>query len=119
VGFERDAEEIAQLAVEVGHAALRMGQGADRDLAQAAEALGQHPERHALAGARVAGDEREAPLADVALLEAPAEVVELRGREQGLARQLGREGIPLQAVQGQPRLGHRDGSSSSGRRSGR
>jgi hypothetical protein len=48
-----------------------MGERADGEVAQAGEPLGQQAQDHALAGAGVAGDEREAPLADVTLLDAP------------------------------------------------
>ena len=106
VRAQRHAEEVAQLAVEVGQVALRMVEGADGDVGQARQALGEQAQRHALAGARVAVDHGEAALADLRVLDAPAEVLELGRHVERLGRQLGREGIPLQPVQGQQFLVH-------------
>ena len=117
---EGDAEEIAELAVEVGHGTLRMRERADGEVAHLGEPLGEQAQHDALAGAGLAGDEREAALAHVALLDAPAEGLDLGRREQRLGGDLRGEGIPLETVQGQELLGHgRDSSSGCGSGDGR
>jgi hypothetical protein len=78
VRVEGHAEELPELPIEVGHVTLRMRQGADSEVAPAGEPLPQEPPDDALAGAGLAGDERKAALADVALLDAPAEGPSLR-----------------------------------------
>jgi hypothetical protein len=77
VGLELDAEQIPHLAVEVGDVALGMSEGADRDLAERFEPLGQDAEHHALAGPGVAGNKREAAFANQSLLDTPAEALDL------------------------------------------
>jgi hypothetical protein len=90
---ERHAEEVAELAIEVGHAALGMFEDADYDVAERGEPLRDQAEGGGLAGARISGEEREAAFAHQ-VLEAPAEVLEPRRDDQGLRRDLGREGVP-------------------------
>jgi hypothetical protein len=70
VSGERHAEEVAELAVEVHGAALGMLDGADDDVGQGAEPLGEQAQGDALAGARVAGEHGEAAVGD-AELDAP------------------------------------------------
>jgi len=115
VGLELDAEELAHLAVEVGDVALGVGESADRDLAQGFEALGQDAQHHALAGAGVAGDQREAAFAHQALLDAPAEALDLGQGAQRLAREIRGEGVPLESVEREQLLVHgvSSGSGSS------
>ena len=48
VGGERYGEEVAELAVEVHGAALGMLDGADEDVGQSAEALGEQAQGDAL-----------------------------------------------------------------------
>ena len=106
VGLQGDAEEVAEFAVEVGQATLRVREGADGEVGQPAEAFGEQAQGDRLAGTGIAGDEGEAAFADEALLDARAEEVDLRGHEQGFERQLDREGIPFQAIEGEQFLGH-------------
>ena len=96
---QRHAEEIAQLAVEVGHAALRTADHADGDIAQTGQPLGQDAQRHRLAGTGRAGDEGEAALAHLAF-EAQAEMLDARRDEERLGGQFGQKGIPLEAEEG-------------------
>ncbi len=96
---QRYAEEVAELAVEVGDAALRVADHADGDVAQTGEPLGQDAQGDRLAGAGRAGDEGEAALAHLALY-AEAEVLDARRDVECLRRQLGQEGIPLEAEEG-------------------
>jgi hypothetical protein len=79
---EGDAEEVAELSVEVHGAALGMLDGADQDVGQRAEALGQEAQRDALAGARVAGEHRETAVGD-AELDAAQVAVDGRRRRVG------------------------------------
>ena len=114
-----DAEEVAELLVEVGQMALGMREGADGEIGQPAEPVGEEAEGDGLAGAGLAGDEGEAAFADEALLDAGAKELDLRRHEQGFQRQLDGEGIPLEAIEGQEFLGHDRGSSGAGVRVGR
>jgi hypothetical protein len=101
VRAQRHAKEIAHLAIEVGEVALRMGDRPDGEIGQPRQALGQQTQRHAFARARVAVDHREAALADQPLLDAPAEVLEARRHMDRLGGHLGREGVPLEPVEGE------------------
>ncbi len=85
---ERHAEKVAQLAVEVGDAALRMADHTDGDVAQAREPVGQDAQGHRLAGAGRTGDEGEATLAHLAF-ETEAEVFDAWRDEERLRGQLG------------------------------
>jgi hypothetical protein len=113
VGLERDAEEVAHLAVEVGDVALGVGQRAHGHVAQLCEPLGQQPQRHALARPGLAADQRKAAFAHQALLDAPAEALDPGGGAQGLGRQVRGEGIPLEAVEREQLLVHDEDSSGS------
>jgi hypothetical protein len=95
---DRHAEQVAELPVEVGDAALRAGHLADDDVAQGRELLGQQAQRGALAGADVAGDEREAAVHDE-VLDAPCEVLDAGGLAQRLDGDVLEERVPLEAVQ--------------------
>jgi hypothetical protein len=101
VRAQRHAKEIAHLAIEVGEVALRMGDRPDGEIGQPRQALGQQTQRHAFARARVAVDHREAALADQPVLDAPAEVLEARRHMDRLGGHLGREGVPLEPVEGE------------------
>jgi hypothetical protein len=100
VGSQGDAEELAELAVEVGDGALWPGQHADLDVAQVGQVVGQDSQRHGLAGTGVAGDQGEAALVHL-VFDAPAEVLEFIGPPQRLGRDVGREWVPLESVKGQ------------------
>ena len=100
VGSEGHAEELAQLAVEVGDGALWPGEHAHLDVPEAAQVAGEDSQGDRLAGAGVSGDQGEATFADQAL-HAPAEVLELGEAPQGLDGDVGREGVPLEPVQGE------------------
>ena len=78
-------------------------------------ALGEEPEDHTLPRARLAGDEREAALADEVLLDPPAELIDPRSHEQRLVREVGRERVPLEAIESEQLLVHVDDSSSVSR----
>jgi hypothetical protein len=85
----------------------------DREIGQACEALGQEAHDDALAGTGVAVDQREAPLAQVRLLDAPAEVLDLGRHIERLSRHLRCEGVPFEPIQGQQFLVHTDSSFSA------
>ena len=72
-----DAEEISELTIEVAQIALRMMDNTDRKIRQARETLSQDAHDHVLAGTGIAVHEGEAPLTQVCLLDAPAEVLDL------------------------------------------
>ena len=114
---ERDAEEVAELAVEVGQGALGPGEHADGDVGELVEGVGELAQGDGLAGAGIAGDQGEAAVSHQPL-EAPAEGVEVGGSPQGLDRDVGGEGVPLQA-QGLVQVGARSHDSSSGSSMGR
>jgi hypothetical protein len=108
-----DAEEIAELPIEIGGAALRVLDGPDRHVGQGAEVLAHEPEHDALAGARVAADEREAAVGDAGL-DAPQEGMD-RGRNvERLDGHVGAKGIKFEAVKGQEPSGHVKSSCSLG-----
>ena len=65
------------------------------------EPLGEHAQHDALAGARITVDQGEAALAQIRLLDAPAEVRDLRREVQRFAGYLGGERIELQTIEGQ------------------
>ena len=85
---ELHREDVAQLAIEVG--AFRLGpfDHADRDVPQRRKPPGDNPQRHRFAGARLTRDQREAPLLDQ-LFDAPGEMLDLGGRQQSFAGELG------------------------------
>jgi hypothetical protein len=60
---EGHTEEVAELAIEVGDPALGVLDDADHDVAQRGEPRGDEAQGGGLAGAGVAGEEREAALA--------------------------------------------------------
>jgi hypothetical protein len=101
-----DAEDVAELPIEVAQVALRMMDDTHAQVAESGEALGEQAHDDAFARARVAVDEREAALAQVRLLDAPAEVLDLRGHIERLGRHVGGKGVPFQAVQGEQSLVH-------------
>jgi hypothetical protein len=74
---------------------------ADGEVRQARQSLGQHTQHDTLAGTGIAVDESEAALAQMCLLDAPAEVLDFRGAVQRFGRYLRRERIELQPVEGQ------------------
>ena len=72
VRAQGDAEEVPELAIEVGDAGLRAREDADHDIAQGREARGEQAQGDGFAGAGVAEDDGEAALARE-VLDAPAE----------------------------------------------
>jgi hypothetical protein len=70
VGRQRHAEEVTQLAVEVGDAALRPGEQRHLHVAQRREALDEEPQGGTLAAAGLPGGEREVRTRRVRLLGA-------------------------------------------------
>jgi len=61
---KRYAEDVAELAIEIGHATLRMIDRSDDDVTKTTQPLGEQTQRDALAAARLASDHHEAPVAD-------------------------------------------------------
>ena len=98
VSGQGDGEEISQLAVEVHGAALGMLDGADEDIGQRAQALGEQTQGDALSGAGVAGEHGEAAVGD-AELDATDEAVDGGGGEEGFGRNVGAERMELQSVE--------------------
>ena len=72
--------------------------GADDDVGQGAEALGEQAQGDALAGAGVAGEHGEAAVGD-AELDAAEEAVDGGRGEERLGGDVGAEGVKLQAVE--------------------
>ena len=105
VRMQRHAEELAELAVEVGDARLRAAEYPDLYVALRRQPLGEHAQRHRLAQPGQPGDQGKAALADE-LLDAPAERLQAGADVERLDRYLGSKGIPLQAVQRQQLLVH-------------
>ena len=81
-----DGEDIAEFAIKVAQVALRMVDDTDREVRQACEPLGEQAHDDAFSGPRLAMDQGEAPLAQVRLFDAPAEVLDLRRHIQRLGR---------------------------------
>jgi hypothetical protein len=109
---ERHAEQVAELAIEVGDAALRMLDDADHDVAERGEPRGDDTQGGGLADTGVAADEGEAALAHQ-VFQPPAEVLEPGRDDKRFRRDLGRERIPLEPVELQERTIHQ--ASSVGR----
>ena len=112
VGRKLDAEQIAQLAVEVGEARLRPADDADLHVPLGLEPVGENAQGDGLADAGRAGDESEAALADE-LLGAPAEGLDAAADVQGLDGHVGSERVPLEAVEGEHLPVHEASPSSS------
>ncbi len=106
VGSQGNAEDVAHLAVEIGQVALWMMDGRHGQVAHARQAIREQAQRHALARAGVAMDHGKAALADLGVLDAPAEVLHARGHVDGLGGQLLGEGIPFDPVQGEQFVVH-------------
>src|SRR5882757_8551883 len=96
---DREAKQMAKLAVEVGHAALRPFDLADDDVPQCGESVGKQPQDGRLAGADVASDEREAAVHDQ-VFDAPCEVVNTRRLAQRLNGDVLEKRIPLEPEEG-------------------
>ena len=105
VGAQRNAEEVAHLAVEVGDVGLRPADHADLDVAFARQSVGQDAQTGGLAGSRIAGDDGKAALGDQ-MADAAAEGVDARRDMQRLGRHAGGERIPFEPVEGEQRLVH-------------
>src|SRR6516225_6959142 len=91
-----------------------MGESPDGKLALSRQPLGEQTKHHTLASARIAADEREAAFAHQAVLDAPAEAVDLAGLQQRFSRKVGGERVEFKAVEAEQLLVHDEGSSSSG-----
>ena len=83
MGCQLDAEEIAELTVEVSQSALRSGQHPDLDITQTLEPSFEQSQSDRLAGSGIAGDQSEAAFAGE-VLDPPTEAVECRRRAQPL-----------------------------------
>ena len=95
----RIRERFAELAVEVGQVALRVADGGQLDVGQPRQALRQHPQGHALARAGIAVDQREAALAHLSVLDAPAKALQ-PGRPSAASPRARRRGRPRTLRQG-------------------
>ena len=76
-----------------------MGESPDGKLALSRQPLGEQTKHHTFAGARIAADKGEAAFAHQAVLDAPAEAVNLAGLQQRLGGQFGRERVEFKAVE--------------------
>jgi hypothetical protein len=76
-------EEITELAVEVHGAALGVLDGADEDVGQRAQALGEQSQGDAFASAGIAGEHGEAAVGDAELDAADEAVDGGCGEEDG------------------------------------
>jgi hypothetical protein len=94
-----DGEDVAEFAIEVAQVALRMVDDADGQIRQARETLSEQAHDHAFATARLAVDQRKAALAQVRLLDTPAEVLDLRRHVE----RLGRRRLPVGRGRGSAR----------------
>jgi hypothetical protein len=94
---ERYAEHVAELAIEVGDAALRVIDTTDDDIALLAETLRDEPECDGLSRAWVTGNHDEAAVGE-AELDAPAEGIDAGDCEESLVGDIGAEGVELEAV---------------------
>jgi hypothetical protein len=112
VGEERDAEEVAELAVEVAGATLGMLDGADHDVGQGAEPRGEQAQRDALARAGIAGEHGKAAMGQTEL-DTTKEGVDGRRNIEGLGGHVGAERGVLQAIERQEATGHAPASSVS------
>ena len=83
-----------------------MGDGADADVGQPCQPLGQQAQDDTLAGAGVAVDQGETALADLRMLDTPAELLDARRHKQRRSRHVGRERIELEPVEGEQCLVH-------------
>ena len=111
-GREAHAKEVAQFAVKVGHFSLGPSQGADAQIAHAAEVFGKDAQRRTFTNSRVPHGEGEATFADL-LFNAPAEALDVGRVPQSRGGQLGGEGIKLQAIEVKQSFVH-DGFEGSG-----
>ncbi|CDQ09482.1 hypothetical protein AFERRI_30128 [Acidithiobacillus ferrivorans] len=105
--FEGDGKDISQFPVKVSEIALWVMDGSDGQVRQLRQALGQQAQYHALAGAGIALDQGEAPFPDQGMLDPPAEVLDLWRDVDRINRQVRREGIPFEPVEGEQGLVHR------------
>ncbi len=80
---------------------VRVIDGADGNIGDLLKVFGQQTQDDALAVARIAVDHGEAALANLCVLDAPAEVLDLGRHVDRLARQFRREGIPFEPVEGE------------------
>ena len=115
VGSEAHPEDVAEFAVEVAEAGRGSGEDADGEVRHAAEAVGEQPQGGALSGAGLPGDEGEAAFAGEPVLDAGAEALHGLILEQGFHRQLRRERVVAEAVEGEDLAVHCGFSSSRGR----
>src|ERR1700747_1510882 len=114
---QRDAEQLAELTIEIPKPGRRMAERGDHEFVLPPQALGEQPQHHTLATAGIAGDEGEAALAQQAMFDAPAEAVNLTADQQRLGGHFRRERIPFESIEREQLLVH-DGGSSSGRYGG-
>ena len=100
-GFQRHREDVSQLAIEIRQIALRVIDRADSQVGEFLEPFGQQAQHDALAAARIAVDHGEAALANLRMLDAPAEALDLRRHVNRVDRQFRGEGVPFEPVQGE------------------
>src|SRR5262245_11551464 len=96
-------EDLRQLPVEITHLRLWTFDDSDHHVADCLQPFRQEPQGHRLARSRVAGDEGKAAVLDQAL-DTPAEALHLLGDEERLGGDVGCEGVPLEAVEGEELL---------------
>ncbi len=100
VALEGDAEEVAELAVEVAAAALRVVDGSDLDVAHLPETVGEQAKCDALATAGVTRDHHEASVGECQR-HASGESVDFGRWPQRLDGCAGPKGVKGQPVMGQ------------------
>jgi len=77
---------------------LRVVDRTDGNIGEFFKPFGKQAQDDALAATRIAVDHGEAALANLRVLDAPAEVLDLPGHVNRIDRQFGREGIPFEPV---------------------
>ena len=98
VWTELDAEEVPELAVEVGDTGLRTSEHPDRDLGQLGESFLDDAQRDGLAVSWLSGAEGKAPVVDHGL-DARHEALDARCGVESFVRDVRSERVPLEAIE--------------------